>query len=116
MERLQPGGRCVVVTHKRSEATQIKRFIREHEEADPRFAGFVTAQRLGELYPLLTTMHPWSCRQSCEPFKPSVQECDRNPASRAALGHVMTKESRDPATSPALGTVPRPEAEQFKRP
>merc|ERR1719316_608298 len=95
MLRLQPGGRCVVITYRRKQATQVKNFIRENEEADSRFAGFVTEQRLTELYPLLATDHPWSCRQSCEPLRPSPQEHDRNPLSRPAVVHVLTKEMRD---------------------
>lgn len=116
MERLKPGGRCVIISYRRKEAALVKRFIREHEEADPRFASFVTPQRLAELYPLLTTDHPWSCRQTCEPIRPTPQECDRNPRARPAQIHVLTKELRDFTKSPCRGMKPRPESEQFKRP
>merc|ERR1712050_89163 len=116
MQRLQPGGRCVIITYRKKEATQIKRFVREHEEADPRFAGFVTWQRLTELYPLLATDYPWSCRQTCEPLKPCAMEGDRNPRARTAVIHILTKEARDFSISPSCGLRPRPEQEQFKKP
>jgi 16S rRNA (cytosine1402-N4)-methyltransferase len=116
MLRLQPGGRCVIITYRRKQATQVKNFIRENEEADSRFAGFVTEQRLAELYPLLATDHPWSCRQSCEPLRPSQQDCERIPWARPASVHILTKEARDFNKSPCRGIRPRSEAEQFKRP
>merc|ERR1712107_254528 len=116
MERLRPGGRCIIITYKRKDAVQVKRFIRDHEDVDPRFAVFMTPQRLGELYPLLTTHHPWSCRLVCEPLKSSMAECEKNPKAWGAVMHILCKESRDPSRSPCLGMRPRRDAEQFKRP
>lgn len=46
-------------------ALKVKRFIREHEAPDFRFAEFVTPQRFCELFPLAATDLPYSCRQLC---------------------------------------------------
>lgn len=116
MERLCLGGRLVVISYKRKEAAQVKQFIREHEDADSRFAGVVAPQRLAELYPLLREARSWACRQVCEPIRPSAQDCERYPRGRSAVAHVLVKEARNPA--PALSSTQkcRTEAELFQKP
>lgn len=116
MQRLRHGCLCVVITYRRKEAAQVKRFLREHEEADARFATFVTPRRLAELYPLLTTDFPWACTLASEATKPSLAEMDSNPRSRPAVAHFLRKEARDPKLSPCLGVLPRPQKDQLKIP
>merc|ERR1712217_354639 len=102
-------------TTRRREAAQVKRFLREHEEADPRFAEFMTPQRLGQLFPLMTTERPFACRQLCEPLRPTSDEIEQNPHARAALVHVLQKELRE---RDAVRVAPRPGTTrpQFERP
>ncbi|CAE8610474.1 unnamed protein product [Polarella glacialis] len=119
MERLVPGGRLIIITYRRKEATLVKRFIRENEAPDPRFAAFVTPERLGELFPLATTSLPYACTQVCEPIRASPEETARNPRARPAQLHVLMKEERllDPSESPpGLGLTRRPLAEQLRKP
>lgn len=117
LERLASRGRLVVISHGRKEVTQVKRFLREHEMVDQRFNGFVTAQRLAELYPLRSTALPYGCRQVCAAIRASPAEGERNTRARNALVHVLQKELRTPADPAARESArPRPLEEQFKRP
>ena len=113
------GGRLIVITTRRREATEVKRFLREHEAPDMRFAEFVTPQRFAELFPLAATKLPYSCRQLCEPIRASAHEVSRNPRAKAALLHVLHKEERPIAPCEnfgVLGSLPRPLKQQFRKP
>ncbi|CAE7939302.1 rsmH [Symbiodinium sp. KB8] len=119
LKSLQVGGRLVVLTTRRREATEVKRFIREFEAPDMRFAEFVTPQRFAELFPLAATDLPYACRQLCEPIRASALEVSRNPRAKAALLHVLQKEERPLGPCDELGVlglVPRPLHQQFRKP
>eukprot|EP00746_Dinoflagellata_sp_MGD_P091597 gnl/MRDRNA2_/MRDRNA2_36293_c0_seq1.p1 gnl/MRDRNA2_/MRDRNA2_36293_c0~~gnl/MRDRNA2_/MRDRNA2_36293_c0_seq1.p1 ORF type:complete len:885 (+),score=160.39 gnl/MRDRNA2_/MRDRNA2_36293_c0_seq1:75-2657(+) len=116
MTRLNSQGRAVVITYKRREATQVKQFLREHEEPDPRFVTMVSPSRLNELYPLCTTDLPFKCIQAQEPMKPTPEECNLNKNSKTAMFHVLLKESREASSSPSKGATPRAQSEQWKKP
>ncbi|CAJ1431818.1 unnamed protein product [Effrenium voratum] len=88
LKSLRCKGRLVVITLRRQEASEVKRFLREHEAPDLRFAAFVTPRRLVELWPLASTDLPYACRQLCEPIRASAHEVARNPRAKVALLHV----------------------------
>jgi len=119
LESLQLGGRLIVVTLRRKEATEVKKFLRNFEAPDLRYSSFVTPQRMVELFPLAATLVPYSCRQLCEPIRASVDQVTRNPRAKVALVHVLQKEARSLESCKKLGLIgltPRPLSEQFKKP
>jgi len=92
--RLEFGGRCIIISFKRKEASMIRRFVREHEEPEPYMRGNVGEARLCELYPLLATDKDFVVRVMAEPIKPSLQELERNPRARSSAVHVLQKDRR----------------------
>ena len=72
----------------------MKRFIREHEAPDLRFADFVSPRRFVELFPMSSSAWPYACRQLCEPIRASASEVARNPRAKVALLHVRGPQNR----------------------
>lgn len=119
LSSLENGGRLIVITTCRKEASAVKRFLRHHEAPDLRFAEFVTPQRMVELFPLAGTTLGYSCRQLCDPIRASAAELARNPRAKVALLHVLQKEERSLQSCEdrgLIGLVPRPLTSQFRTP
>lgn len=70
-QRLEPRGRCAVITFSRWEAATVRVFLRQHETND---GG-----------------SPFAIRRVGSPLAPSVEELQHNIRSRSALLHVLEK-------------------------
>lgn len=97
MSLMRPGARLVVVSTRRSEASQVKSFVRRNEDCHPLFSS-CSAGRLQELYPLFQTNQAWAVRQACDPIWPSVETSTsgsggRRPA-RSLAAHVLERANR----------------------
>lgn len=97
-QRLQAGGRIVVITFKPLEEAVVQRFLRAHEA--PPATGVLSLERAGatlapermrELFPLLGTQHEHALRRVCEPLYTSGTEVARNRRSRSAALQVLEK-------------------------
>ena len=80
----------------------MKRFLREHERPDLRYAAFVSPRRFVELFPLSGTRLPYACRQLCEPIRASKAEIARAPRAKVALLHVPRPQSKGGALEATL--------------
>jgi len=91
---LTQGGRCCVITFKRTESEVLTRFVREHEEPEDFMLNMFEPSKLCELYPLLLASDKgFSLRQEAV-IKPSRQEVEENNRSRSSAVHVIRKQAR----------------------
>lgn len=65
----------------------------------------VTPDRLGQLFPLLSTVQPYCARRLQPPLRPSLEELRRNGRARSAMLHCFVKEPRRPPFT-TKGTKP----------
>eukprot|EP00439_Symbiodinium_sp_Y106_P013182 s6839_g1.t3 len=96
-QRLKYGGRAVVITFKPREEQVLENWLRQNEDgwASP-LASQVSPDRLGELFPLLSSVQPYAARRLMAPIRPSAEEVRRNSRSRSAMVHTFIKEPRRP--------------------
>ena len=111
---LKYGGRAVVITFKPREEQVLEHWLRQNEDgwASP-LASQVSPDRLGELFPLLSTVQPYAARRLMAPIRPSPEEVRRNSRSRSAMVHTFVKEPRRP---PFQGLAPCPRSSTGGRP
>ncbi|CAE7420182.1 rsmH, partial [Symbiodinium microadriaticum] len=81
-QRLKYGGRAVVITFKPREEQVLENWLRHNEDgwASP-LASQVSPDRLGELFPLLSSVQPYAARRLMAPIRPSAEEVRRNSRS-----------------------------------
>ncbi|CAK9088752.1 unnamed protein product [Durusdinium trenchii] len=110
-QRLKYGGRSVVITFKPKEEQVLENWLRHNEDgwASP-LASMVSPDRLGELFPLLSTVQPYCARRLQPPLRPTMEELRRNSRARSAMVHCFVKEPRRPPfqrlASPLTATKP----------
>eukprot|EP00913_Durusdinium_trenchii_P026269 g24648.t1 len=129
-QRLKYGGRSVVITFKPKEDLKgmvvfvrvwrvdaftkeqvLENWLRHNEDgwASP-LASMVSPDRLGELFPLLSTVQPYCARRLQPPLRPTMEELRRNSRARSAMVHCFVKEPRRPPfqrlASPLTATKP----------
>ena len=95
-ERLEPSGRCAVVTQYKWEAEAVDLFFREHEAPSAAAAAALAPDRLAELYPLEATAKDYAVLRL-------VRRAARG-QGHATL-HVLEKALRQAGRS---GSAPRP--------
>ncbi|CAL1161173.1 unnamed protein product [Cladocopium goreaui] len=96
-QRLKFGGRAVVITFKPREEQVLEDWLRQNEDgwASP-LSSMVSPDRLGQLFPLLSTVQPYSARRLGPPLRPQAMELRRNSRARSAMVHCFVKEQRRP--------------------
>ncbi|CAJ1350428.1 unnamed protein product, partial [Effrenium voratum] len=104
--RLKFGGRAVVITFKPREEQVLENWLRHNEDgwASP-LASMVSPDRLGQLFPLLSTVQPYCAERLSAPVRPSAAELCRNGRARSAAVHCFVKMPRKPPFSRTMGLV-----------
>merc|ERR1712217_518218 len=90
-ERLEPYGRCVIITFSRWELAAVRRFVRRHEAPAAWATEALSSDRLAALYPLLSSGLTYSVRRAQPLLRPTRDEIVRNPRSRSSVLHVLEK-------------------------
>eukprot|EP00927_Polykrikos_kofoidii_P062768 TRINITY_DN57571_c0_g1_i1.p1 TRINITY_DN57571_c0_g1~~TRINITY_DN57571_c0_g1_i1.p1 ORF type:complete len:765 (-),score=109.96 TRINITY_DN57571_c0_g1_i1:89-2383(-) len=114
-KRLAFGGRVVIICFKHAEVAAVRRFIRDHEECDPRLLAEWPPERLLQLYPLLARRpsvgeeHPsaeeWCVAEVGPPLQPSTDEVQFNTRARSANALVLEKRARRVDASKLVASV-----------
>lgn len=111
---LRPGGRCLVLTFKKSETSTVREFLRDHEEPDERLAKVLSPARLGELYPLVASDLDYSVSLLSYPLRPRGVEVSSNVRSQTSKLMLLKKTERSCPQIREAGQ--RDTSEQFRRP
>eukprot|EP00434_Breviolum_minutum_P038159 symbB.v1.2.033840.t1/scaffold4260.1/size42279/5 len=114
-ERLKFGGRAVVITFKPREEQVLEDWLRRNEDgwASP-LASLVSPDRLGQLFPLLSTVQPYCARRFGPPLRPQQMELRRNSRARSAMVHCFVKEPRRPPFQRLSRSLPLESASKSK--